>query len=152
MHFYTRPTTWMHNDQRVFRTLNKTIVQLAVSYPPRLNTVLSNTKQSQQIQTLTVDSRRVHLMSVSAQRRQPGWTDPSQQSDQDEHQHVRTTPQDWGAPHLHNNLPPFTKPPPPLVVFHLGERHFNKRLCNFWNDLCCPRLAKWGDSVFFFFS
>lgn len=76
----------------VFCILNKTMVFFTV-----LNRTspehFTHSKQSEQLQILTVNSCCVHVTSVSTQRRQPGRTDPSQQSDQDEHQHVRTTPQ-----------------------------------------------------------
>lgn len=75
----------------IFRTLNKTTVQFAASYVPLLYTVLSNTKQSEQLQTVYSCRVLPPRVSVSTQRRQPGRTDPGQQSDQDEHQHVRTT-------------------------------------------------------------
>lgn len=127
----------------VFCILNKTMVFFTV-----LNRTspehFTHSKQSEQLQLLTVNSCCVHVTSVSTQRRQPGRTDPSQQSDQDEHQHVRTTPQAGlarcrrqpqagGGTHPLRHPPTSPSPshspttnPPPRVVFQLGERHLKK--------------------------
>lgn len=108
-----------------------------------------------------------HVTTVSTQRRQPGRTDPGQQSDQDEHQHVRTTPQAGLArcrqqPQAGGGTHPLRHPPtpPPPLTNHqptssccvsAGRKTLKKTL-KFWNNLCCPCLAIWGDYCYFLLS
>lgn len=90
--------------------------------------------------------------SVSTQRGQPGWTDTSQQPDQNEHQHVRMSSlvcscRPWGR--LTHSSTPTPDPPPPPTVSQWQKWHNIKTLMMFslsddpGNQSFCLEWTRW---------